>query len=82
MKNLTMKFTVGMFIVIAIYDVFAMAIGGTENSISHLMITAAYHYPIFPFLMGVLVGHLFWRMRDTKATAEIAKTIVGEDKAP
>jgi hypothetical protein len=72
---MTKIFTLVMFVVVAIYDVYAMIVGGTENSISHLMITWAYKYPIFPFVMGILCGHLFWRMHDTKATKSISEFI-------
>lgn len=75
MKNLTSYFTIAVFIFVATYDVYAISVGGTENTISHLLITISYKYPIFPFLMGLICGHLFWRMHDTKRTKEISEFI-------
>lgn len=58
----TIIFTISVGIAVGAYDVVAMFQGGYESSISYLMITWAYKFPIFPFFMGVLCGHLFWRM--------------------
>lgn len=56
---------------IFIYDVLAIANGGTESSISHTMIVWSYKYPAFTFLMGFVMGHLFWRVRETKELTEV-----------
>ena len=64
----TKIFTAIMFIVVAIYDVYAMVIGGTEASISSVIINFSYKMPFFTFLFGVLCGHLFWRMRPNSDT--------------
>lgn len=61
---------------ILVYDVFAMINGdGSEASISSLIIKTSYDYPFFTFMIGfsigVLVGHLFWRMKSNKDTASI-----------
>ena len=58
---------------IAIYDGVAISLGGTEASISHMMITWSYKYPAFVFLMGFTMGHLFWVIRPTKETIAIAE---------
>ena len=62
-KKMTVIFIAIAFAAIAIYDVYAIVNGGTEASISHTMIVWTYKYPIFTFLMGVVCGHLFWRVR-------------------
>jgi len=53
-----------------------MQAGGTEATISFQMFAWSYKYPIFTFACGlfpgVLVGHFFWRIRDTKLTKEIS----------
>ena len=72
---MTKIFTLVMFIIVAIYDVYAIVTGGTENSISHLLIVSSYKYPILPFLIGVVCGHLFWRLSDTRDTKKIADFI-------
>ena len=56
---------------IIIYDVYALIYGGTDASISHLIITWSYQHPILPFTMGIVMGHLFWRMKQTKALMEL-----------
>lgn len=63
--NITKMFC-ALFVVIAIvYDVWSMAMAGTEGSISHTLIVWSYDYPIMTFACGVLMGHLFWRVRGT-----------------
>lgn len=62
-----------IIIIIAIYDVYAIMKGGTEASISMVMIGWSYKYPAFTFLMGFTMGHLFWRVRDNKYTKELGK---------
>lgn len=63
-------------IVIAIlgYDVYAIFKGGTEASISSLLITAAYKMPFMVYCIGlfngILVAHLFWRLKGNKDTLE------------
>ena len=70
-------FVVFSVAIVAIYDVYAMLQGGTEATISFTMYEWAYKYPIFTFscgfFPGVLVGHFFWRIRDTKKTLEISE---------
>jgi len=64
-----------LILLILAYDVYAILVGGTEASISSLIITASYKMPFMTFMIGflngVLVGHLFWRMRSNKDTKEI-----------
>ena len=79
-KRYTIIFIATMFIAIAAYDVLTISQGGMETSISHTMIEWSYKYPIFTFLMGVVCGHLFWRMSDTKATKEITELVHPEKK--
>lgn len=67
----TRVFIVAVVVLIAVWDVFVMVDGGTESSISHEMIVWAYKYPAFPFIMGFVMGHLFWRMGETKETAKV-----------
>lgn len=75
-KGRTM-FVIG-FIIIAIlavlvYDAVAIHFGGTEASISSIIINASYKMPFMVFCisfpLGVLCGHLFWRMKGNKDTA-------------
>lgn len=71
MKTVTF-YVIGLTLIALLgYDVFAIIKGGTEASISSVIITWSYKFPLFPFLFGVLCGHFFWRMRTNKDTKEI-----------
>lgn len=70
-RRYTVIFIVVIAAVIAIYDVVAIQQGGTEASISHTFIEWSYKMPAFTFLFGFVMGHLFWRMGDTKITKEL-----------
>lgn len=70
-KKNTVYFIVLTIVLIAIWDVYAIVNGGTEASISHTMIVWSYKYPAFTFLMGFVMGHLFWRVRETKELTEV-----------
>jgi hypothetical protein len=71
-KKLTVYF-IGLCVLAIIgYDVYAIIKGGTEASISYTIYSWSYKYPIFTFACGVLAGHFFWRIRDTKGTKQIS----------
>jgi hypothetical protein len=80
-KNITKKVTfIGIpliIVLILIYDVIAIVNGGTEASISSLIIKASYEMPFMTFMIGnfigILEGHLFWRMKSNKDTEKIDK---------
>lgn len=61
-----------LIVLILVYDAIAIYYGGTEASISSLLITSAYKMPFMVFCIGffsgVLFGHLFWRMLPNKDT--------------
>ena len=79
MKKITLKVTFFLipFLVLAIliYDFVAIMIDGSTASISSLLITYSYKMPFMVYCIGlfngILVGHLFWRMRSNKDTDEI-----------
>jgi len=71
LKKKTVYFIALTIMLIAIWDVYAIVNGGTEASISHTMIVWSYKYPAFTFLMGFVMGHLFWRVRETKELTEV-----------
>jgi hypothetical protein len=78
-KKITLYVTFGLIpLLVAIilgYDVYAIAKGGTEASISSLIITASYKMPFMVYIIGlfngILVGHLFWRMKSNNDTKDI-----------
>lgn len=63
-------------VIIGLVDVFLFIKGGTEATISHIILVWSYNYPIFTFAFGVLCGHFFWRTRDTKETKVLGKSDV------
>jgi hypothetical protein len=64
-----------LIVILLAYDAFAIYKGGTESSISSLLITSAYKMPFMVFsigfFFGLLCGHLFWRMKSNKDTKEL-----------
>jgi zinc transporter ZupT len=66
MKKATLIFTVLTVIVIALYDVFALATGGYEATISCLIYTYSKQQPIIPFVFGVFAGHLFFPNKEAR----------------
>lgn len=71
MKKITSLVIVFTIAALVIYDVFAIVKGGTEASISSVIISFSYKMPMASFLAGFVCGHLFWRMRTNKDTKEI-----------
>ena len=65
-RQVTGWFVLALIVVIAIYDIWVMSVGGKEASISQVLIDYAYEYPSFPFAMGFVCGHIFWRMPERK----------------
>lgn len=66
MNKITKYFIYLTILLIAVYDVYTIASHGTQTSISQVMITWSYEYPVFTFLMGFTMGHLFWRLSTDK----------------
>lgn len=74
-RLLTFMIIPALVAAILIYDAIAIHYGGTEASISSLIIISSYQMPFMVFcigfFMGLLFGHLFWRMRSNKDTKSI-----------
>jgi hypothetical protein len=77
-KNTTLIVAISIpliIVAILIYDAFAVYFGGTEASISSLIITASYNMPFMVAMIcyfnGLLHGHLFWRMKGNKDTRSL-----------
>jgi len=60
--NLTIGFTVGIILVIAIYDIWVIWKKGKYESISAHVIRLSKKMPLVVLLFGILLGHLFWSM--------------------
>jgi hypothetical protein len=59
-KNLTYYVIISTIALLAGYDIVAINNGGVDASISVMLYTWACSYPIIPFVLGGLCGHLFW----------------------
>lgn len=70
-QKATMIFIGIIILAIAAWDIFVLVDGGTESSISYVLMTWAYKYPVFTFMMGFVMGHLFWRIRNVKGTDKL-----------
>lgn len=70
-KKIVPIFIAVTVIAVLAVDVWLLAKGGTEATISHWMIVSSYQYPLIPFFWGFLMGHFFWRLRDTKDTGKL-----------
>lgn len=74
-KYVTFGFIPAVIAAILLYDVVAITNEGSGASISSLIIKTSYEMPFFTFttgyFMGVLSGHLFWRMKPNEDTKEI-----------
>lgn len=69
-KTITMIFSIVTLIIVLAYDGYAVFVGGTEASISSLIINFSYKMPMFTFLCGFTCGHLFWKMRSNEDTVK------------
>ena len=65
----TIGWMLGSIVLIGGYDIYAFVSGGTDATISNVIIEWSYAYPIFTFslgfLFGLLAGHLFWQLPKT-----------------
>lgn len=69
-QNITRWFIFATVIIALGFDLWVMFMGGTGTTISHELINWPYKYPIMGLLVGIVLGHLFWRMPSTVETAE------------
>jgi hypothetical protein len=69
-RKLTGIVVMSTVVILSLYDVYAFTEGGTEGTISHVLMTWSYAHPAFTFAFGFLCGHLFWRIRKNPAIQE------------
>lgn len=66
-REVTKFFIIGILVVIFAYDFYAYLQEGQEGTISYLIITDwSRNYPAFTFLIGFIMGHLFWPLSSKK----------------
>lgn len=58
--NLTGEFLVLSAIVVIAFDVWTMVKRGADTTVSWTLYSVAQKYPVVPFAIGMLMGHLFW----------------------
>lgn len=58
--NLTLSVVLGFSLILIAYDIWVIIKRGVDQSISWQMYQIAKAYPVIPFALGVLMGHLFW----------------------
>jgi len=73
-KTLTKIFIFVVIAVIAVFDVYVWNVGGTEATISWTIFEWSHKFPVFTFLMGFAMGHLFWQMKGVKKLADAKQT--------
>ena len=59
-------FIIVTILAIAIFDTYLILDEGTNASISNQLIEWSYDYPAFTFIMGFVMGHLFWFISNRK----------------
>ncbi len=52
------------FLVLGAYDLFAYLAWGREQTLSVVLFESSVEWPVIPFALGFLAGHLFWPIRD------------------
>lgn len=61
-KTLTM-YVIGAFVFgLIAYDFYAYLNAGQDSTVSNVMIEWSHEYPAVTFLVGFVMGHLFWQM--------------------
>lgn len=58
--SLSLIVVAAVAVLLIAFDVWIVIAKGVKATISWQMLQAAKDYPIIPFALGVLFGHLFW----------------------
>jgi len=62
-RKLTKIFIAVTIVVMLAFDVYVWNAGGTEATISWTVFEWSHQYPAFTFMIGFVMGHLFWQMK-------------------
>lgn len=57
---MTLVFIVSISVIAIAYDIWVGVKNGAAETISVVSYEFAKKYPIFPFIVGVVLGHIFW----------------------
>lgn len=64
---ITKWLVVGVILIIAVFDLVALTVGGSDATISHVVgVEGSFHSPLIPFALGFIMGHLFWPQKRKK----------------
>ena len=58
--TLTESVIYGTIMLLIVYDIFILLDKGVEQTISSVLLKLGQKYPIIPFGIGVVFGHIFW----------------------
>lgn len=56
----TFGFIITVILMAVAFDIIAILLWGTEGSLSRVMLDFSKRWPIVPFALGVVAGHIFW----------------------
>jgi len=65
-RNATICFIIVVVVAIFAYDAYTIISHGVDTSISQVLIDWAYEFPVTSFLMGFVMGHLYWKISEKK----------------
>ena len=59
-KTLTYWIILGVIAVLVLWDLFALTVFGPSATLSDVLKSLGFNYPILAFGAGVIVGHVLW----------------------
>lgn len=82
---MNVRFVTNIFIFVSIliiggYDIWAWIAGGTEGTISHIIMSSSFNHPMIAVIGGVLVGHFWWRIKCPNCDGDAGKNLSKESK--
>lgn len=63
-NNIAFITLAAIVVVVWVIDVFLFMQGASKHTISQAIVVVAQRYPLLPFILGILVGHLLWPMHN------------------
>lgn len=68
MNLVTISFIGATFVLWIAFDIWIGLTRGASATISEVVYNFSKKYPIFPFIVGIIMGHLFWTQQTLKTT--------------
>lgn len=63
-KTLIMWITLGILLLVLIYDAWACMDRDKRETVSEMITKASMRYTVIPFVAGILAGHFFWSQKN------------------